>query len=65
MTNIIMLQSVLDGKNALQKTVVDKKWVAWVECGDARVKAGPEACKAAVMDDRWYSQADALQRLAQ
>jgi len=59
-----MLDSVLTAKNALQKTVVDKKWVAWVERGDARVKAGAEACKAAVMDDRWYSKADVLQRLA-
>ena len=47
-----MLNSVLKGKSALQKTVVDEKWVAWVERGDARVKAGAEACKAAVMDDR-------------
>ena len=59
-----MLDSVLTAKNTLQKTVVDKKWVAWVERGDALLKAGAEACKAAVMDDRWYSKADVLQSLA-
>ena len=28
--------------------------------GDQRVKAGAEACKAAVMDDRWFIAAETL-----
>ena len=56
-TNFIMLSRLVEVKRELQKTVVDEKWVAWVERGDRRVKAGAETCKAAVMDDRWYTKA--------
>ena len=44
--------------------MVDEKWEAWVEHGNRRVKGDAEACKAAVMDDRWYSKAEALLGLA-
>lgn len=59
-----MLGRLVEVKRELQKTVVDEKWEAWVERGERRVKGGAEACKAAVMDDRWYSKAEALLGLA-
>ena len=59
-TNFIMLERLVKTKRELQKTVVDEKWEAWVMRGDQRVKAGAEACKAAVMDDRWFTAAETL-----
>jgi hypothetical protein len=54
-TNFIMLGRLVEVRRELQKTVVDEKWEAWVERGNNLVKGGSEACKAAVMDDRWYT----------
>ena len=54
-TNFIMLGRLVDVKRELQQTVVDEKWEGWIERGDRRVKEGAETCKAAVMDDRWYT----------
>ena len=59
-TNFIMMESLVKGKRELQQTVVDEKWEAWVERGDQRVKGGAETCKAAVMDDKWYTNAGIL-----
>ena len=55
-----MLGRLVEVKRELQKTLVDKKWEAWVERGNNLVKGGAEACKAAVMDDRWYTKAEVL-----
>lgn len=62
-TNFIMLYSLVRCKRELQKTVVDEKWEAWVQRSDNRLKGGAGTCKAAVMDDRWFTKAEELHRL--
>lgn len=59
-----MLDSLVKCKRELQKTVVDEKWEAWMERSTAHTKKGAQTCKAAVMDDGWFSKAEELYRLA-
>ena len=54
------LQSAAESERELQKTVVFEKREVWVERGNNLVKGGAEACKAAMMDDRWYTKAEDL-----
>ena len=63
-TNFIMLDSLVKCKRELQKTVVDEKWEAWMERSATQLKKGAQTCKAAVMDDVWFSKAEELYRLA-
>ena len=59
-----MLDSLVKCKRELQKTVVDEKWEAWMERSATQLKKGAQTCKAAVMDDVWFSKAEELYRLA-